>query len=101
MDLDRRPRYPDNDFGDDYELIENLLSGNRSCKPENNCNQGMGECAVPELENGVALAMVYSPRQEFEGLYEPMNGLNAGTIFKKLDKPFKGRTIMEGEEQCR
>ena len=46
------------------------------------------------MENGClsgrSLAMVYSPCQEFEGVYEPMAGLAAGTIFRELEKPFYG-----------
>ena len=40
--------------------------------------------------SGRSLAMVYSPCQEFEGVYEPMAGLAAGTIFRELEKPFYG-----------
>lgn len=40
--------------------------------------------------SGRSLAMVYSPCQEFEGLYEPMAGLAAGTVFRELEKPFYG-----------
>ena len=40
--------------------------------------------------SGRSLAMVYSPCQEFEGVYEPMPGLMAGTIFRELEKPFYG-----------
>ena len=40
--------------------------------------------------NGMSLAMVYSPCQEFEGVYEPLAGLAAGTIFRELEKPFYG-----------
>ena len=64
--------------------------------------EGMrGSCRGPGLvsnpstpENGClsgrSLAMVYSPCQEFEGVYEPMAGLMAGTIFRELEKPFYG-----------
>ncbi len=47
-------------------------------RPENGCLTGR------------SLAMVYSPCQEFEGVYEPMAGLAAGTIFRELEKPFYG-----------
>lgn len=43
----------------------------------------------PCLE-GASLAMVYSPCQHFEKLYEPMEGLRCGTIFCKLYMPFTG-----------
>ena len=40
--------------------------------------------------SGASLAMVYSPEQAFEMLYEPDEGLVHGTIFQALDKPFFG-----------
>ena len=40
---------------------------------------------------GMSLAMVYSPCQEFEDLYDHTEGLRRGTIFRQLDKPFTGR----------
>lgn len=39
---------------------------------------------------GKSLAMVYAPCQEFEGLYHAAEGLQHGTIFAALDKPFLG-----------
>ncbi len=42
---------------------------------------------VPDLY-GAPLAMVYSPAQRFENLYDPEEGLEAGTIFRDLDFPF-------------
>ena len=44
-------------------------------------------CRTP-VYPGVSLAMVYSPCQAFTDLYEPEDGINRGTIFKELDKPF-------------
>ena len=41
----------------------------------------------PRLE-GNPLAMVYSPDQEWEGIYEAENALRQGTLFKKLDLDF-------------
>ncbi|MBQ7939685.1 MAG: spore coat associated protein CotJA [Clostridia bacterium] len=32
--------------------------------------------------------MVYSPCQSFDNLYDPEIGIDRGTIFKELDKPF-------------
>ncbi len=37
---------------------------------------------------GVSLAMVYSPCQSFDNLHDPEIGIDRGTIFKELDKPF-------------
>ena len=45
-----------------------------------------GNCPL----SGKPLAMVYSPEQAFEGLYEPEEGLSHGTIFEALDMPFYG-----------
>ena len=42
---------------------------------------------------GYPLAMVYSPIQEFDKLYELDKGFNAGTIFSELDLPFSGRSL--------
>ena len=54
--------------------------------------QSAGDCngACNKCLNGMSLAMVYSPCQEFEALYEPHEGLHAGTIFQALEKPFFG-----------
>ncbi|MBQ7173054.1 MAG: spore coat associated protein CotJA [Clostridia bacterium] len=45
------------------------------------------------LPGGLPLAMVYSPKQPFENLYEPMEGLSRGTLFSALDLPFQGRSV--------
>ena len=44
------------------------------------------DCAL----SGRSLAMVYSPHQEFQSLYDPREGLCRGTVFCELDKPFYG-----------
>lgn len=38
---------------------------------------------------GYPLAMVYSPVQSFDGLFEPADGLSAGTIFRQLALPLE------------
>ena len=48
------------------------------------CN-GEGDCLT-----GMSLAMVYSPCQEFDGLYPVEEALCHGTLFTALDKPFWG-----------
>lgn len=40
--------------------------------------------------SGCSLAMVYSPYQPFQNLYEVTDGFCRGTIFRELDKPFFG-----------
>ena len=37
-----------------------------------------------------SLAMVYSPEQIWQNLYDEEEGFTVGTIFKELDKPFYG-----------
>ena len=36
------------------------------------------------------IAMAYVPRQSWDEVYEKDKGFMRGTIFPKLDKPFKG-----------
>jgi len=54
----------------------------------------------PHACNEVSLAMVYSPFEPFEDLFEPGLALLKGTIFPTLDKPFfgtcDGNTIKRG-----
>ena len=50
----------------------------------------MGDACTGDALAGKSLAMVYSPCQTFEELYEPCEGLRRGTIFVQLDKPFLG-----------
>ena len=44
---------------------------------------------------GRPLAMVYSPEQAFDDLFEPEEGLARGTVFAALEFPF------EGDGRCR
>lgn len=37
------------------------------------------------------IGMAYVPWQEFKNIYDLERGLEAGTIFAELDKPFLGR----------
>ncbi len=46
-----------------------------------------------ELKN-LPLAMAYVPMQRFNDLYEnKYDALKNGTLFKELDKPFKGKFV--------
>ena len=54
-------------------------------------NTDMGACTSGrDPLDGASLAMVYSPEQAFDGLYEPEEGLTRGTVFIALEKPFFG-----------
>ena len=72
--------YPNNTFGRRSQIPQNFAVGaaSNNAKPKNPCLEG------------ASLAMVYSPCQHFEKLYEPMEGLRRGTIFCALDMPFTG-----------
>ena len=54
-----------------------------------NCNEDSFENEMDCLE-GHSLAMVYSPCQKFENLYEAAEALKRGTVFTALDMPFLG-----------
>ena len=78
-------------------------SGSELQRILNSCggNYNMPNLDLPSCENsgrswglsGHPLAMVYSPMQEFDKLYELDKGFNAGTIFSELDLPFSGRSL--------
>ena len=91
------------------EYSENLYplfgGGIRSCRrrcasaceeaPNAGCHD-MAPCVSgKDALAGYPLAMVYSPEQAFDNLYEPEEGLAHGTVFAALDFPF------EGDGRCR
>ena len=55
------------------------------CQPDLGMQGAFDQCLL-----GMSLAMVYSPCQEFTGLYAPEEALCRGTIFMELEKPFYG-----------
>lgn len=67
--------------------------------------QGRSDFSPPETEmRGCAafgrthfpLAMVYTPMQAFENLYDMDAALKNGTLFRDLDLPFRGKSIAKG-----
>lgn len=74
---------------------------------KNNCNSKCDNITLTGL-NGYSLAMVYSPHQSFDDLYEFEEGFCNGTLFKKLNFPFymascrgvKNSTADCGCEKC-
>lgn len=62
---------------------------NPSCDIEGDRRESWG------LE-GYPLAMVYSPIQRFENIYDMDTALNQGTVFKELDLPFMGESVGKG-----
>ena len=81
-----------------------LYGGMRACRrrclsgpaPEAR-NEGCDDSCTSDKRplTGYPLAMVYSPEQVFENLYEPEDGLSRGTVFAALEMPF------EGDGRCR
>ncbi|MDO4555062.1 MAG: spore coat associated protein CotJA [Lachnospiraceae bacterium] len=59
-----------------------------SCK--NPCDGG-GQRV--KMNHEFSLAMAYVPFQKWQNVYQPDEGLRAGTIFKDLNLPFIGRRI--------
>lgn len=58
--------------------------------PQSSCLEKRETCRTPinTVENPTSIAMVFSPKQCFKNLYEPMKALSRGTLFADLDKPF-------------
>ena len=80
----------------DRQIISlEMFGGDRMCEQKEKhekcgCPQNKwGSTAVDELP----LAMVYGPMQKFTGACDPEEGLNAGTIFRELNKPFCGKRV--------
>lgn len=48
-----------------------------------------------------SLAIAYVKWQTMGNVYNPEEGLKAGTIFPCLDKPFYGRRARYGVQKCR
>ena len=73
--------------------LQKILSGCGNCPAASidlpTCESGGKSFGL----KGYPLAMVYSPMQEFDRLYDLDRGFVAGTIFTELDLPFSGRSI--------
>ena len=70
---------------------DNLCDPTRYSRPER-ASDGNSRCPA----RGRSLAMVYSPVQEFEELYDAEEGLCRGTIFRQLDLPLMVGKCQEG-----
>lgn len=72
----------------DSEIIEKILKNDRKTgdySVAESCPQPMGEFPIK-----TPIGMCYVPMQVWEHLYDDAMGLERGTIFKDLDKPFLG-----------
>lgn len=96
-------RFPIGDNGDDIDTIEvlsHICGCNNRQENKNPCGcEGGTQCTMPRFDDNVSLAIVYSPDHAFEGLYDVEAGLERGTLFKKLDKPFMGITVTGGKQR--
>lgn len=66
-------------------------SKNNFCKDNNNQKEntyGKGTFP-PNVARNPSLAMIYSPCQSFENLYDPSTALSRGTLFYDLEFPFE------------
>lgn len=61
---------------------------NQGDKPCINCQQP--DTALPKE---MPIGMLYVPYQSFRKLYDPQVGLERGTVFEELDKPFIGERV--------
>ena len=68
---------------------------NETCPwQENACISGKG---VPVLQ-GLSLAMVYSPNQDWDGILEPEEALAKGTLFSGLVFPWYPSRCHDGRD---
>lgn len=63
--------------------------GNRSCPPQSQA--APGPCMTPCAASLPPVAMAYVPMQIWKEPKAPCQGLQAGTIFSDLHKPFCGK----------
>ena len=63
-----------------------------SARPSAPCHENPVEAcdSLPSITPS-SLAMVWSPLQSFQKIYEPAKALSRGTLFAELDKPFSGK----------
>ena len=78
-----------------------LQPQNCPCRTEETEKMPRPSCPLPtQKENcparGRSLAMLYSPRQSFEELYDAEQGLARGTIFRQLDLPLTTGKCQQG-----
>ena len=58
-------------------------------------NEILGKDGRGDPFAGLSLAMAYVPPQSFEEVYDADVAITRGTIFGKLDFPFRGRTVSD------
>ena len=66
------------------DMLEAVESG-KSCTT---CSRP--KCDMSAFPAETPVGMAYVPYQQWKNVYEPSVGLDRGTIFEDLDKPFLG-----------
>ena len=56
----------------------------------------MSQYGISPLPHDPVVAMAYVPFQVADSVYSAEQGLNSGTMFPELNKPFEGETV-EGD----
>ena len=74
----RRPMHSRGMDDQNMKMKSNDMAG-----VEQPCNEHIDDM------KGMSVAMAYVPWQQWKMLYDPMEALNRGTIFKELDLPFE------------
>ena len=96
MDFDSARAHCSSGSSSQNGCLSERLSEQSDCGCQMNKNQGCGW----GLKN-YPLAMVYSPLQEFENLFDTELALEKGTLFSELDLPFMGESVYKsGKGGC-
>lgn len=82
----------------EYMRRNNNVSRQASCCRQDEAAVSRANAAVSATDHScncdplssLPLAMAYVPWQEWTSIYELEKGLQCGTIFKELNKPFRG-----------
>lgn len=53
----------------------------------------MSQYGISPLPDDPVVAMAYVPFQVADSVYSAEQGLNSGTMFPELNKPFEGETV--------
>lgn len=63
--------------------------GENTAMQECDARTVFGRCTFPH-------AMVYTPLQTFDNIYDPESALRTGTVFHDLNLPFRGTSVAKG-----
>lgn len=77
------------------EMLQRILGQSDAAGAENACCRPDSQPNL-QLPDGFPLASVFAPMQKFRDLYDPDTALSRGTVFKELDLPFAGSSVMKG-----